>query len=126
MTPLCCNVESKYVDLGPRLQYFYCGECKKEVNPGKDAVRNEEENDIWKDGVYRLPTIGAGRDIPAPNAGVNYQGTVPRPLDVSYDLVAIDKSPCSQSLGSFSVHSFLTNDVFDSGMCCNCGATYKA
>lgn len=29
--PTCCGLESIWVDHGPKLQYFYCQECKKEV-----------------------------------------------------------------------------------------------
>lgn len=31
MKPKCCNQEATYVNLGPRLTYYYCQSCKKEV-----------------------------------------------------------------------------------------------
>jgi len=29
--PMCCGQDSVWVDMGPKLQYFYCRECKNEV-----------------------------------------------------------------------------------------------
>lgn len=29
--PICCNQTAKWVDMGPRLQYWYCDKCKNEV-----------------------------------------------------------------------------------------------
>lgn len=31
MTPMCCGMDAKWVDNGPKLSYFYCGECRNEV-----------------------------------------------------------------------------------------------
>lgn len=28
----CCGIDSRFVDNGPRLQYYFCDECRKEVN----------------------------------------------------------------------------------------------
>lgn len=31
MTPFCCGIQANWIDNGPRLQYFMCGECRQEV-----------------------------------------------------------------------------------------------
>lgn len=37
--PSCCGLESRWINNGPALQYFFCDECKKEVS---SAVPAEE------------------------------------------------------------------------------------
>lgn len=32
--PTCCGKDAVWVDNGPKLKYFYCRECKKEVDDG--------------------------------------------------------------------------------------------
>lgn len=128
MNPLCCNVESKYVDLGPRLQYFYCGECKNEVDPNKDNSPSIEINPggsfVYN---YKIDSSGA---VPDPNAGVGQQRAaavvVPRPLDPTYEMMSIGPTPCTVFYGGqFRAHYFESALRYDAGLTCNCGETYK-
>lgn len=45
--PRCCGAEARWVNNGPNLQYWFCGECKNEVslNPSlglKDVIPQAE------------------------------------------------------------------------------------
>lgn len=31
MSIMCCGVKARWVTISPRIEYWYCGECKKEV-----------------------------------------------------------------------------------------------
>lgn len=44
-TPLCCGQHSVWVDYGPRLRYYYCRKCKKELNDKPPA--STIKDDYW-------------------------------------------------------------------------------
>jgi hypothetical protein len=44
-----CNKESRWVDNGPRLQYWYCGDCKIEVVPVKRTSQPSDYFDPKRD-----------------------------------------------------------------------------
>ena len=53
MTKLCpiCIDELIYVDYGPKLRYFYCRNCKKELselNKQAEEIREQEQIDRLK------------------------------------------------------------------------------
>jgi hypothetical protein len=55
-TPVCCGVEATWVVLSPRLEYWYCRECKQEVD--------EEEPYPWGRGIADSVRVDAGVWLP--------------------------------------------------------------
>ena len=49
----CCDKEARWVDNGPRLQYYYCDVCRKEVMPVQ-AVELIPIDDVELDYPYSL------------------------------------------------------------------------
>ena len=47
--PICCKKSASFIDHGPRIQYWYCKVCKKEV-ASSDNSKNDykRENDLFK------------------------------------------------------------------------------
>jgi hypothetical protein len=59
MKPKCCNKDAVWVDMGPKLQYYFCKECRKEVKEEKEEVKKEihQNDDIWDHLYYRLQSF---------------------------------------------------------------------
>lgn len=65
--PLCCGQPATWVNQGPRLQYYYCKECKKEV-PDTTPVKKDDEDD----GFYPLHMQGTGPCYVDSEKKINY------------------------------------------------------
>lgn len=48
-----CGVPSKWVDMGPRLRYWYCEKCKTEVSAGQ-ALSSKTDFDVDLNGLGSL------------------------------------------------------------------------
>lgn len=53
--PLCqsCCGPSEWVDNGPRLQYFYCGNCKSEVQASVPKLQYENSPEFKAVGLFK-------------------------------------------------------------------------
>lgn len=97
-TPMCCGGHSVWVDYGPRLQYFYCRKCKKEVKRVDDLGKTY--NSGYDDDYLLLQQVG----MPDPIDRYNYVG--------SY--------PCWSGYTN-ETHYWITQHAMDIGYKCNCG-----
>ena len=52
-SPMCCGMPAKFVQISPRLEYFYCSECRKEV---LDLPPQPDEYEGWP--ILTLQDIG--------------------------------------------------------------------
>lgn len=53
--PSCCGKKAMFIDHGPKIQYWYCKECKKEV-PSKDnsKISSEKTSEMTDDDIFAL------------------------------------------------------------------------
>lgn len=91
--PMCCGLESLWVDNGPSLQYFFCGECRKEVVPVAEDKPTDCPGitydtitvgimDLFKSGLLDLTSTEALKIIQEP----------PMQLEFNFDPAAISDS----------------------------------
>lgn len=69
----CCGQKAVWIDNGPRLQYWYCRDCKKEVGIEKEPEKSP------KDDEYPLWGIGSVHhySAPVPQPRHNWQNNAP-------------------------------------------------
>ena len=121
MSPTCCGGPAVWVDNGPRLQYFYCQECKQEVGASSNelaltdiAALNGEDMDEFHNWIANnidsADPWPSDIDWPTLQLRIEAEGLHPYPLISASDLNA-DFDALTEA------HASCTNVVFDrSGM----------
>lgn len=92
--PECCGKKARWVNNGPRLEYWYCGECKTEVKEQKKPTINygsyEEQVQLidppWK------KKHGSGTYFISPHTSAVYKAIDYDPTSSEYQLLIIDEN----------------------------------
>lgn len=97
---MCCGGHSVWVDYGPRLQYFYCRKCKKEVKRVDDLGKTY--NSGYDDDYLLLQQVGS------------------LSLDAFQVFNLVSIKACWSNLYS-ATHYYASQSQMDQGVSCNCG-----
>lgn len=77
-----CNKEAKWVDNGPRLQYYYCTDCKIEVN---DKVEAKDEDKDYSDNWLFYSSRPSSMKV-QPDGSILWENTGDSYLTIPYDM----------------------------------------